>query len=87
MSFDAVKARQVSYVFMRWRVNLRNVFTLAHEFGLPGHGVLAAGRQTVSNPDFLGDLLNSVEGWPLFFVEAPSTINEVLFGQGTPQLT
>ncbi|MBX6349994.1 MAG: oligoendopeptidase F [Clostridia bacterium] len=57
------------YILMTWTGRLRNVFTLAHELGHAAHGMLAARNQVVSNV------------WTtLFFVEAPSTCNEVFLG-------
>ena len=56
------------------------MFTLTHELGHAGHVLLAARSQTVSNTHS-GAFLGIVEGSPLYFIEAPSTTNEVLFGQ------
>ncbi|MBE3590753.1 MAG: oligoendopeptidase F [Firmicutes bacterium] len=58
-----------SYILMTWSGKMRNVFTLAHELGHAGHGMLAARHQVISNT------------WSTrFFVEAPSTANELLLG-------
>jgi oligoendopeptidase F len=58
------------YVFTTWQDNLRSAFIVAHELGHAGHGMLAGRRQVISNarPE-------------LFFVEAPSTANELILGQ------
>lgn len=55
------------YVLITWGGNLRGAFTLAHELGHAGHAVLTERNQR---------LLNSEPS--MFFVEAPSTINELL---------
>src|SRR5207237_1026782 len=57
------------YVFTTWQNNLRSAFILAHEFGHAGHGTLAGRRQIISNTRT-----------ELFFVEAPSTANELILG-------
>ncbi|HEY3079954.1 MAG TPA: oligoendopeptidase F [Chloroflexota bacterium] len=59
-----------SYVFTTWSDSLRNALILAHELGHAGHGMLASRNQVISN---------ARSG--LFFVEAPSTANELLVGQ------
>jgi len=59
-----------SYVFTTWRDNLRSTFILAHEFGHAGHLMLAARNQIISN---------ARPG--RFFIEAPSTANELLLGR------
>lgn len=59
-----------SYVFTTWRNTLRNAYTLAHELGHAGHGMLAGRNQVISNTRPT-----------LFFIEAPSTANELIFGQ------
>ncbi|TAK21383.1 MAG: oligoendopeptidase F [Chloroflexota bacterium] len=58
------------YVFTTWQDTLRNVFLLAHELGHGGHGIYGGRTQVISNARA-----------GLFFVEAPSTINEVLLGR------
>lgn len=59
-----------AYILMTWTGKLRNVFTLAHELGHAGHGMLAGRNQLISNV------------WStLFFVEAPSTCNEMFLGR------
>ncbi len=59
-----------SYVMMTWTNGMRNVFTLAHELGHAGHGMLAMRNQRI------GDTRST-----RFFVEAPSTCNEMLLGR------
>ncbi len=59
-----------SYVMMTWTNRMRNVFTLAHELGHAGHGMLAMRNQRI------GDTRAS-----RFFIEAPSTCNEMLLGR------
>lgn len=58
------------YVLITWQDNMRGCFTLAHEFGHAGHFYLANKHQRIMNvrPS-------------LYFVEAPSTMNEMLLGQ------
>jgi oligoendopeptidase F len=58
------------YVLITWTGNMRNALTLSHELGHGGHGVLAQRNQRLSNTRT-----------SMFFVEAPSTINEILVGQ------
>ncbi|MEW6523851.1 MAG: oligoendopeptidase F [Bacillota bacterium] len=55
------------YILITWTDSMRNVLTLAHELGHAGHGVLSQRYQRLANtrPS-------------MFFVEAPSTINELL---------
>jgi oligoendopeptidase F len=60
------------YVFITWRDTLRSVFTLTHELGHAGHGSLAMRHQSISN-------LTAAS--PIFMVEAPSTMNELLLGR------
>lgn len=58
------------YILMTWTDAMRSAFTLAHELGHAAHAVLAARYQ---------DPMNT---WPSpFFVEAPSTLSELLLGQ------
>jgi oligoendopeptidase F len=59
-----------SYILMTWTGSMRNVFTLAHELGHAGHFELANRNQRLLNTDP-----------SMFFVEAPSTMNELLLGQ------
>jgi len=55
------------YISMTWGNRMRNALTLAHELGHAGQGVLAQRNQRLANtrPS-------------MFFIEAPSTINELL---------
>ncbi|MHB1682192.1 MAG: oligoendopeptidase F [Bacilli bacterium] len=58
------------YILMTWTDNMRSAFTLAHELGHAGHGELAGRNQRMLNT------------WPsMYFVEAPSTLNELLLAQ------
>ncbi|MFJ5714782.1 oligoendopeptidase F [Neobacillus sp. NPDC093127] len=58
------------YILITWQDNMRGCFTLAHEFGHAGHFYLANENQRIMNvrPS-------------MYFVEAPSTMNEMLLGQ------
>lgn len=58
------------YILITWQNNMRGCFTLAHEFGHAGHFYLANKNQRIMNvrPS-------------MYFVEAPSTMNEMLLGQ------
>ncbi len=58
------------YILITWQNNMRGCFTLAHEFGHAGHFFLANKNQRIMNvrPS-------------MYFVEAPSTMNEMLLGQ------
>lgn len=58
------------YIMMTWSNSMRNTFTLAHELGHAGHFVLAGQNQSISNtrPS-------------RYFIEAPSTMNEMLLGR------
>lgn len=55
------------YILITWQNTMRNVFTLAHELGHAGHFYLANKNQRIMNtrPS-------------MYFVEAPSTMNEML---------
>jgi oligoendopeptidase F len=57
------------YILITWTGSMRNALVLAHELGHAGQGVLALRYQKLANarPS-------------MFFVEAPSTINELLVG-------
>ncbi|MDP2859206.1 MAG: M3 family metallopeptidase, partial [Bacillota bacterium] len=57
------------YVCMTWSNRLRNALTLAHELGHAGQGVLSQRYQSLANTRPT-----------MFFIEAPSTINEILVG-------
>jgi oligoendopeptidase F len=58
------------YILITWQNTMRNVFTLAHELGHAGHFYLANKNQRIHNtrPS-------------TYFVEAPSTMNELLLAQ------
>nr|WP_263326554.1 oligoendopeptidase F [Neobacillus sp. Marseille-Q6967] len=58
------------YILITWQDNMRGCFTLAHEFGHAGHFYLANKNQRIMNvrPS-------------MYFIEAPSTMNELLLGQ------
>lgn len=58
------------YILITWQNTMRGCFTLAHEFGHAGHFYLANKNQRIMNvrPS-------------MYFVEAPSTINELLLAQ------
>jgi len=55
------------YISMTWTNRMRNALTLAHELGHAGQGVLAQRYQRLANTRPT-----------MFFIEAPSTINELL---------
>lgn len=57
------------YVLITWHDRMRDVFVLSHELGHAGHMYLTARNQPIVNA-----------GWSWFFVEAPSTTNELLLG-------
>ncbi len=57
------------YISMTWGNSLRNALTLAHELGHAGQGVLSQRYQHIANTRPT-----------MFFIEAPSTINEILVG-------
>ncbi|MBP8620308.1 MAG: oligoendopeptidase F [Firmicutes bacterium] len=57
------------YISTRWHNNLREVLTIAHELGHAGQGVLSQRYQRYGNTRPT-----------MFFIEAPSTINEALVG-------
>ncbi|RSD22335.1 oligoendopeptidase F [Mesobacillus subterraneus] len=58
------------YILITWADNMRGCFTLAHEFGHAGHFYLANSNQRIMNvrPS-------------MYFIEAPSTMNEMLLAQ------
>lgn len=58
------------YILMTWTDTMRDVFTLAHELGHAGHFYFANRHQRIMNvrPS-------------LYFIEAPSTMNEMLLAQ------
>jgi oligoendopeptidase F len=55
------------YILTTWTDNMRDALTLAHELGHAGNGELTFRYQRLANAST-----------PMFFVEAPSTINELL---------
>lgn len=59
-----------SFILITWADNMRSAFTLAHELGHAGHFMLAGKYQRLSTyrPS-------------LYFIEAPSTLNELLLAQ------
>ncbi|MEJ9254567.1 oligoendopeptidase F [Bacillus wiedmannii] len=58
------------YILITWQNTMRGCFTLAHEFGHAGHFYLANKNQRIMNvrPS-------------MYFVETPSTMNELLLAQ------
>lgn len=58
------------YILITWAGNMRSAFTLAHELGHAGHLMLAGRNQRYTNfrPS-------------LYFIEAPSTLNELLLAE------
>ncbi|GGH88510.1 oligoendopeptidase F [Pullulanibacillus pueri] len=58
------------YILITWSDSMRSAFTLAHELGHAGHFFLAGKHQTLTNtrPS-------------MYFIEAPSTMNEMLLGR------
>lgn len=59
-------------VMMTWQDKARDLFTLAHELGHSGHRFLSA-----QNQNFVNSGLTNIGR---FFLEAPSTANEVILG-------
>lgn len=57
------------YISMSWSDQMRNALTLSHELGHAGQGVMAQRNQRLANTRPT-----------MFFIEAPSTINEILVG-------
>ncbi len=55
------------YISMSWSNQMRNALTLSHELGHAGQGVMAQRYQRLANTRPT-----------MFFIEAPSTINEIL---------
>lgn len=58
------------FILVTWNNTMRNVFVLAHELGHAGHFALAQRNQR---------LVNTRPS--MFFIEAPSTMNELILGQ------
>ncbi|NJH66225.1 oligoendopeptidase F [Staphylococcus agnetis] len=59
-----------SYIFISWTGKMNEVFVLAHELGHAGHFNLAQAHQNILHSES-----------SLYFVEAPSTMNEMLMAQ------
>lgn len=59
-----------SFILITWAENMRSAFTLAHELGHCGHFMLASKNQRFAN-----------HRSSLYFIEAPSTLNELLLAQ------
>ncbi len=57
-----------SFILLSWNDRMSDVFTIAHELGHAGHFRHANNAQSLFDTDVSG-----------YFVEAPSTMNEVLF--------
>ncbi|MGE5560973.1 MAG: oligoendopeptidase F [Chloroflexota bacterium] len=57
------------YILITWTNSMRNALTLSHELGHAGHGVLSQRAQRLTNCRA-----------SMFFIEAPSTINELIVG-------
>lgn len=57
------------YILITWTNSMRNALTLAHELGHAGQGVISQRHNRLSN-----------SRPSMFFIEAPSTINELLVG-------
>lgn len=64
------------YILLTWTDMMRGTFTLAHELGHAGHFYLAAKKQSLvnTNPS-------------TYFIEAPSTLNELLLGNHLKEKT
>ena len=69
-AFCATVPQVHPFILATWTDNLRTSFTLAHELGHAGHGVLTERHQNFFN-----------SGYSKYFVEAPSTINELLVAE------
>lgn len=67
-AFCASPYRHGSFILMTWAGVMADVFTLAHELGHAGHFNLAGLNQNVLDVDEVST----------YFVEAPSTMNEML---------
>src|SRR5699024_12853600 len=63
-------------ILMTWTNQMRGAFTLAHELGHAGHFYLAHHYQKLMNTDV-----------STYFVEAPSTLNELLLAEHLLQNT
>lgn len=69
-AFCATPYGSHSYILMTWTGAMRGAFTLAHELGHAGHFMLANRYQKLLNTEPSS-----------FFVEAPSTMNELLLAE------
>ena len=67
--------------FTTWQDRLRSARVLAHELGHCGHGELSSRAQGISNADPFTTGAFTGLGVPLFFIEGPSTANEMLMGR------
>ncbi|MDP2871199.1 MAG: oligoendopeptidase F, partial [Bacillota bacterium] len=65
------------YILITWTGSMRDALVLAHELGHAGHGVMSQRYQPLANSLDASKPLDPV----VAFVEAPSTINELLVGQ------
>ncbi|MDO4814418.1 MAG: oligoendopeptidase F [Gemella sp.] len=65
--FCATVPKVAAYILLSWTGKMNEVFVLAHELGHAYHFMATSKKQTMLNNDC-----------PLYFVEAPSTANEVL---------
>lgn len=59
-----------SYILLSWNNRMADVFTIAHELGHAGHFRLCNGAQSLFDTNVSG-----------YLIEAPSTMNELLFAQ------
>lgn len=59
-----------SFILLSWNDRMSDVFTIAHELGHAGHFRAANRSQSLFDTDVSG-----------YFIEAPSTMNEILFTQ------
>jgi oligoendopeptidase F len=64
------------YVLMTWKDATRGMFTLAHELGHAGQGFFSARARPIASSFTMGEPASFTN--VAFFVEAPSTTNEVL---------
>lgn len=69
-AFCATVPKVHPYILATWTDSLRTTLTLAHELGHAAHGVLTERYQSLFNSQV-----------SMYFVEAPSTINELLVAE------
>lgn len=69
-AFCATVPKVHPYILATWTDNMRTALTLAHELGHAAHGVLTERYQSLFNSEP-----------SMYFVEAPSTINELLVAE------